>query len=136
MGGFQQQRVAKPQPSTDCLWRNKDLGRCRCETEAACTCECDAVAHTCTFVTACTRGVHGCVCTCAPAGCIKAWKCAVERVLHLVLERIISQRWESPRVALEGHSQGEREIEVAPMDPKPPTSVMSLPLASAAQSRF
>lgn len=42
------------------------------------------------FVTACIRGVHGCVCMCAPEGCIKTWKCSLEQILHLALERIKS----------------------------------------------
>lgn len=107
VGGSQQQWVAKPQQATDYLWRNKDLGRCRCETEAACTCKCDALGHTCTFVTMCTRGVRGCVCTCAPGGCIKTWKCVVERVLHSALERVKSAMGD-PESGSGGHSQGGR----------------------------
>lgn len=127
-----------------CLWRNKDLGRCKCETEAACICMC---AYTCPRVHICDcvqRGVPRCVCICAPECCIKAWECAIEQVLQLVLEGVTSAmgepetgfgRTQRGRERKGGGSCGLQAPQCHSWGP-PPTSGMSPPLASAACSMF
>lgn len=104
-----------------------------------------ALVHTCTFVTVC---IGVCAGVCAHVHLGKA-----EKHRNMPLNgscrqpsRQLNQPRRSPRLSLEGYSQGGREREAVSVDPppilgghfwdSPPTSVMLLSLAPTAYSRF
>lgn len=106
-----------------------------------------ALVHTCTFVTVC---IGACAGVCAHVHLGKA-----EKHRNMPLNgscrqpsRQLNQPRRSPRLSLEGYSQGGREREAVSVDPtpppfwgaisgdSPPTSVMLLSLAHTAYFRF